>query len=134
MNEQIIQKAEQSLKFLAEKLGVATTEFWPTFIRKQVLDAVTTVIWCGLWLTAAAIFVPICFHWPPYTVTPDGRPQDSELLMLIMRWLGAGICLGCVVNVYSVVDQIRYVFNLKYWALKDFLETLGNALHGEDSE
>lgn len=122
MDKEAIEKAEQAMKYLAEKLGVATTEFWPTFIRKQLLDAVTTVIWCALWVGITAIYAKDFLAWP---ATVGIEHYDLDFAKWFMRAVGVVLCIGSLINIAEVIHQIEYVFNLKYWALKDFVKTFG---------
>lgn len=122
MDKEMLDKAEEALKVVADKLGVATTEFWPAFIRKQILDCVTTVIWCAIWLGITAIYAKGFLAWPD---TPNIGPYDVDLAKWFMRGVGVIMCIGALFNVAGVIDQIKYVFNAKYWALRDVVNTFG---------
>jgi hypothetical protein len=123
MNEEALKKAEEALKFLATKLGVATTEFWPTFIRKQILDGVVVAVWLGITITASAVLLPICFHWPEAT---NLDRYDLDVGWWFSRVLGVILSLITLNTIHDAIEQIKYLGNLKYWALQDFAQTIGN--------
>lgn len=131
MNDKMIEKAEEAIRALADKMGIATKEFWPTFIRNQQLDAVVCFIWLAIWAYVAINLVPMCLTWP---ATADLERYDFDGLRWFMRFLGCAIILATTGAVFCSLEQIKYLGNLKYWALKDFLATLGNLTHGNKEE
>lgn len=135
MNDEIFNKglkqAEDALLFLAQKLGVVTTEFWPTFIRKHVLDAVVVAVWLGITITASVVLLPICFHWP---AAENLGSYDIDVGWWFARVLGVILSLITLNTIHDAIEQIKYLGNLKYWALKDFTATISRMFHVKDEE
>ena len=131
MNDEALKKAEEALRFLAEKLGVATTAFWPTFIRKHVLDAVVVAVWLGITITASILLLPICFRWP---AAENLGSYDIDVGWWFARVLGVILSLITLNTIHDAIEQIKYLGNLKYWALKDFTATIGWMFHAKDKE
>ena len=121
----IVDKAEQAIKILAEKMGMANQEFWPTFIRKQILDAVPIFIWLIIWGGVAMWLLPICFSWPR---TENVDQYDIDGLYWGMRSIGLVVCGFVIGHLYSAIDQLKFLLNLRYWAFKDYMETLKNLI------
>lgn len=42
-----------------------------------------------------------------------------------MRIIGGVMCLATLYSISSAIDQIKYLGNLKYWALRDAMKTFG---------
>lgn len=62
MNDKEISIIEKIINLVESKLGVAVNTFWPSFIKKHILDAVVTFIWLIIWSTLTISYASICFH------------------------------------------------------------------------
>ena len=122
MNDKEISIIEKIINLVESKLGVAVNTFWPSFIKKHILNAVVTFIWLIIWSTLTITYAGTCFHWPQAQGLEN---YDIDFVRIFMRVVGCFMCLATLYSISSAINQIKYLGNLKYWALRDAMKTFG---------
>ena len=125
MDDKALELAEKTFKAIADKMGIATTEFWPSFIKKQVLEVLVTFLWTCVLITLTAIFAPMCFYWPESSYVDE---YFFDVLRWFMRLVGFILCIVTLGSIWESIQQIKYIFNPKYWAFQDVINTLSKLI------
>lgn len=123
-NKELINKAEETLKYLANKMETGVDSFWPAFVRQQYIDATTTFLWCILVNSCFACVIPMMLQWK---LNFSFRSDDDAIFVLI-RIVAGMMCMYGMYLVWCCVDAIGHVLNPRYWAVKDFV---GSLFHSE---